>query len=116
MLCEKPEVKYAVMQENAGTFSITAQGLAFGVSRGGYYGWRHRLQNPCQRQMERKRLDLLVKEAFEVRKGRSGEHFTSRQGMRRAVFEYIEVDYNRNRMHSANGYISPLAFENQIVA
>ena len=36
--------------------------------------------------------------------------------MRRAVFEYIEVDYNRNRRHSANGYISPLAFENQIVA
>ena len=71
MLCEKPEVKYAVMQDNAGTFSITAQGLAFGVSRGGYYGWRHRLQNPCQRQMERERLVHLVKEAFEVRKGRS---------------------------------------------
>ena len=38
------------------------------------------------------------------------------KAMRRAVFEYIEVDYNRNRRHSANGYISPLAFGNQIVA
>jgi len=27
------------------------------------------------------------------------------------VFEYIEVDYNRNRRHSANGCISPMAFE-----
>jgi len=29
----------------------------------------------------------------------------------RKVFEYIEVDYNRSRRHSANGYISPMAFE-----
>ena len=60
------------MQQNAGTYSVTAQSEAFGVSRGGYYGWRRRLQNPSQRQMERERLDHLVKEAFEVRKGRSG--------------------------------------------
>lgn len=45
-----------------------------------------------------------------------GEGFASRQALRRAVFEYIEVDYNRNRRHSANGYISPLAFENKMVA
>ncbi len=288
-------MKYAFMQQNAGTYSITAQSEAFGVSRGGYYGWRRRLQNPSQRQVERERLDHLVKEAFEVRKGRSGavgltldldeqgckynrktvaksmnrqglvakagrkfkattdsdhgrpvapnllaqdfsatapnqkwvcditylwtgegwlylavvldlfsrmvvgwamdkrmkedlvcdalqmalwrrhmpkgvmvhsdrgsqycsrkyqallakrelvcsmsgkgncydnavaesffhtlkvelvhgESFATRQDLRRAVFEYIEVDYNRNRRHSANGYISPLAFENQIVA
>ncbi|MFZ5600935.1 MAG: IS3 family transposase, partial [Pseudomonadota bacterium] len=31
-------------------------------------------------------------------------------------FEYIEVDYNRNRRHSANGYISPEAFEAQKAA
>ena len=31
--------------------------------------------------------------------------------MRDAVFEYIEVDYNRIRRHSANGRISPMAFE-----
>ncbi len=34
----------------------------------------------------------------------------------RAVFEYIEIDYNRTRRHSANGYLSPLAFESQQVA
>jgi putative transposase len=31
--------------------------------------------------------------------------------MRETVFEYIEVEYNRTRRHSANGYISPQAFE-----
>jgi transposase InsO family protein len=28
-----------------------------------------------------------------------------------AVFEYIEVFYNRQRCHSANGYLAPLAYE-----
>ena len=45
-----------------------------------------------------------------------GESFATRGDMRRAVFEYIEVDYNRTRRHSANGYISPLAFETKMVA
>jgi len=45
-----------------------------------------------------------------------GETFATRDAMRRAVFEYIEVDYNRTRRHSANGYISPLAYENKMVA
>jgi len=45
-----------------------------------------------------------------------GENFATREAMRRAVFEYIEVDYNRTRRHSANGYISPMAFETKMVA
>lgn len=45
-----------------------------------------------------------------------GERFTSREQLRRAVFEYIEVDYNRKRRHSALGYISPAAFEAKQVA
>jgi len=45
-----------------------------------------------------------------------GEHFATRKHMKQIVFEYIEVDYNRVRRHSANGYISPEAFEAQPVA
>ncbi|BEQ14740.1 hypothetical protein FAK_18060 [Desulfoferula mesophila] len=45
-----------------------------------------------------------------------GESFTTREDMRRAIFEYIEVDYNRSIRHSANGYISPMAFERKMVA
>ncbi len=44
------------------------------------------------------------------------ERFATRKDMRRAVFEYIEVDYNRTRRHSANGYISPVAFEIKMAA
>ncbi|MFA0814036.1 IS3 family transposase, partial [Microbulbifer epialgicus] len=42
--------------------------------------------------------------------------FPTRCLMRETVFEYIEIDYNRNRLHSANGYLSPEAFEEQLVA
>jgi len=45
-----------------------------------------------------------------------GERFATREEMRQTVFEYIEVDYNRTRRHSANGYISPEAFEAKEVA
>ena len=45
-----------------------------------------------------------------------GEHFPTWQHMRETVFEYIEVDYNRTRRHSANGYLSPEAFEAKRVA
>ena len=45
-----------------------------------------------------------------------GERFLTREEMRQTVFEYIEVDYNRTRRHSANGYISPQAFEAKKIA
>lgn len=37
--------------------------------------------------------------------------FQDRESARRIVFEYIEIYYNRNRRHSANGFVSPHAFE-----
>jgi putative transposase len=40
-----------------------------------------------------------------------GARFVQRETMRQAMFEYIEVDYNQTRRHSALGYISPDAFE-----
>ena len=45
-----------------------------------------------------------------------GERFCGRSPLRRAVFEYIEVDYNRTRRHSTVGMISPDQFEAQRVA
>jgi putative transposase len=38
-------------------------------------------------------------------------HFPTRQAARDAVFEYIEVFYNRTRLHSALGFRSPEQFE-----
>ncbi|MCP5421159.1 MAG: IS3 family transposase, partial [Gammaproteobacteria bacterium] len=40
-----------------------------------------------------------------------GERFASRDQLRQAVFQYIEIDYNRTRRHSAIRYLSPMAFE-----
>ena len=45
-----------------------------------------------------------------------GEPIMDRKTMRQAVFEYIEVDYNKTRRHSANGYVSPEAFELKNIA
>ena len=39
------------------------------------------------------------------------EPIMDREAMRQQVFEYIEVDYNRTRRHSALGYVSPEKFE-----
>jgi putative transposase len=39
------------------------------------------------------------------------EHFATRQQARAAIFEYIEGFYNRTRLHSALGYVSPERFE-----
>ena len=45
-----------------------------------------------------------------------GEKFETRAQMRETVFEYIEVDYNRQRMHSYLNYQSPEEFEQQKLA
>jgi transposase InsO family protein len=39
------------------------------------------------------------------------EHFSTRQAARTAVFEFIEVFYNRQRLHSSLSYASPVDFE-----
>ncbi len=37
--------------------------------------------------------------------------WSTREAARGAIFEYIEVFYNRSRLHSAIGYLSPVQFE-----
>jgi putative transposase len=39
--------------------------------------------------------------------------YQTREEAKQAVFEYIEVFYNRERLHSANGYLSPVDYELQ---
>jgi len=41
--------------------------------------------------------------------------FNTRQEAKLAVFEYIEIWYNRKRKHSALGYLSPEEFEKYLL-
>lgn len=38
-------------------------------------------------------------------------HYRTREEAKTLIFEYIEVFYNRLRLHSTLGYMSPLEFE-----
>jgi transposase InsO family protein len=38
-------------------------------------------------------------------------HFKNKEEAKQSIFEYIEVFYNRVRMHSSIGYLSPVEFE-----
>jgi len=44
------------------------------------------------------------------------QDFRTRDEARAALFDYIELFYNRQRLHSSIGYCSPVAFEEQTVA
>jgi transposase InsO family protein len=44
------------------------------------------------------------------------ENYATREAARKSIFDYIEVFYNRQRLHSSNGYLSPVDFERQFKA
>ena len=43
------------------------------------------------------------------------QHFKTRREARSAIFEWIEVLYNRERLHETLGYVSPVRYEEQYV-
>lgn len=57
--------------------------------------------------------DNAMKESFfaTLKTECADARFPTRRAARQAIFEYIELWYNRQRRHSALGYLSPEAFE-----
>ncbi len=40
--------------------------------------------------------------------------FETEEEAKNAIFEYIEIYYNRQRLHSSLGYLSPVEYEEKI--
>jgi putative transposase len=97
-----------------------AAGLIMHTDRGSQYGadsYRELLtQHGIQPSMSRKGNcwdNAVVESFFHTLKTELiyTEDFDTHEQTQMAVFEYIEVFYNRQRCHSANGYLAPLAYE-----
>jgi transposase InsO family protein len=43
------------------------------------------------------------------------ETFLTRNQANEKIFEYIEIFYNRQRLHSSNNYMSPTEFEEKML-
>lgn len=97
-----------------------AKGLIWHTDRGSQYASdKHRAlleEHGVIQSMSRKGncWDNAVSESFfHTLKTELVHHcqFKTRQEAKQAIFDYIEVFYNRQRLHSANGYLSPVAYE-----
>lgn len=97
-----------------------AAGLIMHTDRGSQYGadsYRQLLtQHGMQPSMSRKGNcwdNAVVESFFHTLKTELIylEDYDTHEQARTAVFEYIEVFYNRQRCHSANGYLAPLIYE-----
>jgi transposase InsO family protein len=75
----------------------------------------HLMNQHCQISMSRTGNcydNAAMESFFATLKTECADHqFPSKAEARTAIFEYIEVWYNRQRLHSSLGYLSPLEFE-----
>jgi len=57
--------------------------------------------------------NAMMESFFGTLKTELDEPLPTRKAARLSLFEYIEVFYNRQRLHSALGYVSPAAYEHE---
>jgi transposase InsO family protein len=57
--------------------------------------------------------NAVAESFFSTLKTELAGSYKSHADARRAIFEYIEVFYNRKRRHSSIGYVSPTEFEDR---
>ena len=96
------------------------EGLLHHSDRGSQYasdGYRHLLQShgiECSMSGKGDCWDNAAMESFFATLKTelvNHEHYETRGQARASIFEYIEVFYNRRRLHSSLGYLSPEQFE-----
>jgi transposase InsO family protein len=55
--------------------------------------------------------NAVTESFFGLLKAELGDRFETRQQASDRLFDYIEVFYNRQRIHSASDYLSPVEYE-----
>lgn len=76
-------------------------------------------KNNVQQSMSRKANcwdNAVLESFFHTLKTEMAVVFPTRVEAKAAVFEWIEVFYNRRRLHSTLGYVSPAVYEEKLVA
>lgn len=76
-------MKYAIILEHEGQYSVSLMSRVMGVSRGGYSRWRDRDASPCQQR--RKLMETKVMETY--------ESFDAAYGARRIAKELNELGF-----------------------
>jgi putative transposase len=133
-LCSRRIVGWAMAEHMRATLCLDALGMAV-LHRGPAPGLVHHSDRGVQYACDdyRDRLDRLgfaasmsrvgdcydnaVMESFwgtlkqELLYQQPGGRFSGHDQAKRAIFEYVEVYYNRQRRHSAIGFVSPDTFE-----
>lgn len=119
---------YSSLVENALHMAVTrrqpAPGLLHHSDRGAQYtsaAYQQKLTDlQCQVSMSRTGncYDNAVMESFfsTLKSECLTGQFQTRAQARTAIFEFIEVWYNRQRLHSSLGYLSPEEFEHSLVS
>jgi len=79
------------------------------VSSSGFYAAVQ--QAPRSRQTRRTALRKQIGEVHSQARIVYRTKFATREAACKAIFEYVEVFYNRERRHSSIGYVSPESFE-----
>jgi len=103
-------VKYAFMRDHRTEFRGSRMCGVLHVSRSGFYGWvavsgRSRRGN-CYDNAVAERVSSSLKN-----KGPDQETFPDRDHARTALFAYIELFYNRQRVHVTLAYQTPEQYE-----
>jgi transposase InsO family protein len=91
-------MKYIFVRDHRGAFPVDLMCGTLGMGSSAFYAWLKRPESPRSQQNRTLKVDLI-----------HGKIYNTRQKAKTAIFDYIEIFYNRQRRHSYLGYLSPMS-------